>query len=83
MGTKLGYNCIDNGYVAFNQYRVPRISLLARLVSVSREGEFKQHGNPLLLYNIMTMTRVKLCYLCGHATLRACVISTRYSVCRR
>jgi len=28
IGAKLGYNTVDNGYLEFNQYRVPRFSLL-------------------------------------------------------
>ena len=46
MGKKLGYNSVDNGYLAFTHYRVPRIALLARFVSVSREGEFELLGDP-------------------------------------
>ncbi len=50
IGTKMGYNTVDNGYLSFNQYRVPRLSLLRRFVSVNREGEFELLGDPRLLY---------------------------------
>jgi hypothetical protein len=46
----MGYNTVDNGYLSFNQYRVPRLSLLRRFVSVNREGEFELLGDPRLLY---------------------------------
>lgn len=49
-GTKLGYNTMDNGYLAFNQVRVPRIALLQRFVTVSREGEFELVGDTRLLF---------------------------------
>jgi alkylation response protein AidB-like acyl-CoA dehydrogenase len=28
IGTKMGYNSVDNGYLKFDKYRVPRDSLL-------------------------------------------------------
>lgn len=50
IGAKMGYNTVDNGYLSFDQYRVPRISLLAKFVSVSKDGEFELLGDPRLLY---------------------------------
>lgn len=50
VGPKLGYNSVDNGYLSFNHYRVARISLLSRFVSVSREGEFELLGDPRAVY---------------------------------
>ena len=58
VGTKLGYNTVDNGFLSFNQYRVPRISLLARFVSVSREGEFEVLGDLRAVYQIMVISRL-------------------------
>jgi acyl-CoA oxidase len=50
IGTKLGYNTVDNGYLEFDQYRVPRNSLLQRFVTVTREGEFELLGDPRAIY---------------------------------
>lgn len=83
IGTKLGYNTVDNGYLSFNQYRVPRFSLLSRFVRVSREGEFELLGDPRLLYQIMVMTRAMIIFGAASVLLRACTIATRYAVCRR
>jgi alkylation response protein AidB-like acyl-CoA dehydrogenase len=50
IGTKLGYNSVDNGYLKFDQYRVPRESLLQRFVTLTREGEFELLGDPRAIY---------------------------------
>lgn len=67
IGSKLGYNSVDNGYLSFDSYRVPRISLLGRFVSVNREGEFELLGDPRMLYQIMVMTRCMIIYGCSLA----------------
>lgn len=41
IGTKVGYNAIDNGFCVFSDVRIPRANLLARFVEVDREGNFK------------------------------------------
>ena len=38
MGHKLGYNTVDNGWLKFDNYRVPRSALLSRFVNVDKEG---------------------------------------------
>jgi acyl-CoA oxidase len=65
IGTKLGYNSSDNGYLSFNQYRVPRISLLSRFVAVTREGEFELLGDPRAVYQIMVITRMMIIMGCS------------------
>jgi len=30
VGAKLGYNSVDNGYLAFDQVRIPRVDMLSR-----------------------------------------------------
>jgi acyl-CoA oxidase len=41
LGEKLGLNGIDNGFIFFQNYRVPYDSLLDRFSQVSPEGKFK------------------------------------------
>ena len=38
MGPKKGMNYIDNGYVIFNNFRIPRENLLGRFGSVNEKG---------------------------------------------
>ncbi|OMJ79569.1 hypothetical protein SteCoe_20377 [Stentor coeruleus] len=42
-GAKAGLNGIDNGFIAFNNLRVPYDSLLDRMSHISPEGKFKSH----------------------------------------
>ena len=53
IGTKIGYNAIDNGYLRFFHYRVPRKALLSRFVSINKIGDFKMKANPKIIYQIM------------------------------
>ncbi|XP_069704994.1 peroxisomal acyl-coenzyme A oxidase 3 isoform X2 [Periplaneta americana] len=41
MGEKTGLNGIDNGFIIFQQYRIPRESLLNRLSDVTLDGEYE------------------------------------------
>ncbi|XP_063378384.1 peroxisomal acyl-coenzyme A oxidase 3 [Cydia fagiglandana] len=41
MGEKIGVNGIDNGFMMFNQYRIPRENLLNRTADVTEEGVYE------------------------------------------
>ena len=53
LGTKLGYNAIDNGYLKFDHFRIPRKALLSRFMNINKKGEFKMKANPKIIYQIM------------------------------
>ena len=46
MGTKFGFNMKDNGYLAFDNYRIPRENMLMRYAKLKKNGEFKLQGEP-------------------------------------
>jgi len=50
IGTKMGYDTMDNGYLAFDHYRVPADALLKRFVNVDSEGNFELRGDPRAIY---------------------------------
>ena len=83
IGTKLGYNAMDNGYLSFNQYRTPRENLLSRFVHVDEQGNFEVRGDPRAMYQIMMLTRVSLMHGSWLGMARSALISIRYAVCRR
>ncbi|XP_060800506.1 peroxisomal acyl-coenzyme A oxidase 3 [Amyelois transitella] len=41
MGEKIGVNGIDNGFIMFNQYRIPRENLLNRTADVTEDGVYE------------------------------------------
>lgn len=83
IGSKLGYNSVDNGYLSFDHYRIPRSQMLARFVKITKAGDFEMKTNPKLLYMIMVMTRLHIVFGGIMNIFRACLIATRYAVCRR
>lgn len=40
LGEKIGLNGIDNGFVSFNNYRIPKEFLLARTGDISDDGQY-------------------------------------------
>ena len=83
LGTKLGYNAIDNGYLSFDQYRIPRVDMLSRFSSIDIEGNFVLNGDPRVLYSIMVTTRMNISRGCGLKIMNCLLIAARYAVCRR
>ena len=83
IGTKLGYNSVDNGYLKFNQVRIPRKSLLSRFVSITKTGDFKMKANPRIIYQIMVQTRITIVNGSAYFLHSASKIAIRYAACRR
>lgn len=50
IGTKLGYNMMDNSFLSFNNVRIPRTNLFARFVEVEKDGSFSIKGDPRMIY---------------------------------
>lgn len=83
IGGKLGSNGNDNGWLMFDQVRIPRSDMFSRFSEVSREGSFKYKGDPRLNYQGMVSTRQSLLISSSNLLHRACLIATRYAVCRK
>ncbi|XP_055862199.1 peroxisomal acyl-coenzyme A oxidase 3-like [Biomphalaria glabrata] len=88
MGEKIGLNGLDNGFVAFNQFRIPRENLLDKFGDVTPSGEYvtpykdpsKRFGASL---GALSGGRVGITGM-GVANLRLCMpIAIRYSAVRR
>ena len=83
IGKKIGYNSMDNGYLLFEHYRVPRKALLGRFTEITAEGEFELKADPRILYTIMTKVRMQLINYSAYNLFRASRVAVRYAVCRR
>jgi acyl-CoA oxidase len=53
IGPKYGFNTKDNGFVRFNNVRIPRVNMLMRYTKVSKTGVFKKPRNEKIAYATM------------------------------
>lgn len=87
MGEKIGLNGVDNGFVMFNQYRIPKDFLLARNGDISDEGQFispikdkkKRIGAS---FGALSGGRVNICGISNTYLTMAISIALRYSASR-
>ena len=83
IGPKFGYNTKDNGYMIFNNVRIPRKNMMRRFVELDEEGQMSIKGDLRAIYGIMLETRV---WIAGDAPLnlsKGLTIATRYAAVRR
>lgn len=45
IGAKFGYNAKDNGYLRFDQVRIPKVNMLCKYANVSDDGTFTKTGD--------------------------------------
>lgn len=83
IGTKLGYNSIDNGYLLLTHLRVPRKAHLSRFSEITKIGDFELKSDPRLLYSIMSLTRLSIVMAGAFNIFRSGLVAVRYAVCRR
>jgi acyl-CoA oxidase len=50
IGPKQGYNSKDNGWIMFDQVRIPRTNMLNRFSYIDKDGSFELRGNPKAIY---------------------------------
>ena len=85
MGCKLGAPAMDNGYICFDNVRIPRDNLLQRFQTVSKDGVYEKRNAAaqVMTRGTMTLVRVGLCEIAAHHLARAATIAIRYAVVRR
>lgn len=82
MGPKLGLNGLDNGFIMFDRYRIPRVSLLNRTGDVTPAGDYvstvkdpsKRFGMTL---GSLSIGRVAIVVFSTTNLVKAVVIATR------
>lgn len=88
LGQKLGQNGHENGFIGFDQYRIPRENLLNKIADVTEEGQYTaEHIPPMkrfaLLLNPLSAGRVNIVALCVINLISAVTIGIRFSAARR
>ncbi|KAK4892384.1 hypothetical protein LTR28_002335, partial [Elasticomyces elasticus] len=84
IGPKFGYNTMDNGFLLFNKFKVPHISMLARFSSVdTKTSQYLQPASPSLIYGTLTWVRSTIVLQAGGVLARGVTIATRYCAVRR
>ncbi|KAH8400533.1 hypothetical protein KR222_003328, partial [Zaprionus bogoriensis] len=88
LGEKIGLNGIDNGFVMFNQYRIPKDNLLSKTGDIDAQGNYnspikderKRLGASL---GALSAGRVNITGITYVALSKAITIALRYSASRR
>ncbi|CAD8212955.1 unnamed protein product [Paramecium pentaurelia] len=82
IGPKLGYSTKDNGFLAFENYRIPLNSLLARYVRIEN-GQFSRHGNEKISYASMMVSRQLIIFIYPRMAAQSLTVAIRYSITRQ
>ncbi|KAG7310808.1 hypothetical protein JYU34_003635 [Plutella xylostella] len=83
IGAKLGLNAVDNGYLALDHVRIPRMNMLMRHAQVMEDGTYVKSRNSKLNYGAMMFVRVVIVFDMLNYLTKAVTIATRYSAVRR
>ncbi|CAO3649136.1 unnamed protein product [Cunninghamella blakesleeana] len=83
VGSKVGRQGLDNGWIQFLKARIPRSQLLSKWVKLDRDGTFHEPPNPVVMYATLIPERLSLVQGMIKMVTQALVIATRYGVVRR
>jgi acyl-CoA oxidase len=84
IGSKFGYNTMDNGFLLFNKVKVPHVSMLARFSRVDpATNKYMRPSSPSLIYGTLTYIRSTIVLQAGGVLARGVTIAIRYCAVRR
>jgi len=83
IGPKFGFNCKDNGYLIFNNIKIPRRNMLMKYHKVSKEGKYEVIGDQKITYATMLKTRGFIPTAVFFSLSKAVTIIVRYSLYRK
>uniref|UniRef100_A0A6M2DSR8 Acyl-coenzyme A oxidase n=1 Tax=Xenopsylla cheopis TaxID=163159 RepID=A0A6M2DSR8_XENCH len=83
IGTKLGMNATNNGFLGFNKVRIPREQMLMKNAQVLEDGTYVKSPSSKLTYGTMIFVRVVLVQDMSVYLSKAVTIAVRYSAVRR
>lgn len=82
IGLKYSYNQTDNGYIRFDNIRIPRSALLNRHAQVLADGTYVPAKSHTDMYTTMIYVRNVIVDIMAYQLAQAVTIGTRYSVVR-
>ncbi|KAJ5889004.1 hypothetical protein N7495_009045 [Penicillium taxi] len=84
IGPKFGYNTMDNGFLLFNNVKIPHINMLARFSRIDKDtSKYIRPAMPSLIYGTLTWVRSSIVLQSGGVLARGVTIATRYCAVRR
>lgn len=83
IGPKVGFATVNNGFLGFDNVRIPLKNMLMKNAQVLENGEFRQGKSSLLTYGIMTFVRVVIIKDQAAFLSKAATIAMRYATVRR
>lgn len=83
MGMKYGRNVIDNGWIQFNNVRIPRSHMLMKHTKVAQDGTVVQPPFHQVAYGALVHGRMAMVGESCDALKKALTIAIRYSAVRR
>ncbi|KAK0413425.1 hypothetical protein QR680_006796 [Steinernema hermaphroditum] len=83
IGPKFGINTIDNGFLRFDHYKIPRTNMMMGHSRVERDGTYVKPIHDKVGYGAMVFVRSVMCLMQGTFLGMAATIATRYSAIRR
>ncbi|KAL4888901.1 acyl-CoA dehydrogenase/oxidase C-terminal [Aspergillus ambiguus] len=84
IGPKYGYATMDNGYMLFDNFRIPHSALLSRYSSVDPDtGRYSKPEKPAVVYGSLTAVRASIVQHARLVLARAVTVAIRYTAIRR
>ena len=75
---------MDNGFLLFNNVKIPHVNMLARFCQVDKEtNHYAKPAMPSLVFGTMTWVRANIVLDAGGVLARGVTIATRYCAVRR
>ena len=84
VGPKFGYNTMDNGFLLFNEVKIPHVNMLSRFSGVDpNTSKYIRPASASLVYGTLTYVRSHIVFESGAVLARGVTIATRYCAVRR
>ena len=78
IGLKLGFQDKDNGFLGFDNFRIPRVNMLMRYTSLDKEGCYGIESDPKLIYAVLLQGRIEILKSAPFYLAHSLTIAIRY-----